>query len=215
MLEHIDWTSFTATMLVLIISITIHEFAHAITSDKLGDDIPRLQGRISLNPIDHLDPMGTFMMAVTAIAHFGVGWGKPVMTNPRKYKNPHRGSTLVSLAGPVSNLLLALVFAGIVRLNYSMHFIADDSLADVFVTKGVVVNCALFFFNLIPVPPLDGFQVFLGFFAEKHAISIRNAIQPLSLILFMVLIFSGVTRYILWPPTYALVEFLTGWTFQR
>ncbi|MCW3060837.1 MAG: protein with metal dependent protease domain [Capsulimonas sp.] len=215
MLEHIDWTKFAATMLVLVIAITIHEFAHAITADKLGDDIPRLQGRISLNPIDHLDPVGSFMMVASNLTGMGIGWGKPVMTNPRKYKNPHRGSTLVSLAGPVSNLLQALIFAGISRLNEHMHFMVDGSLTDILVYEGVMVNCSLFFFNLIPVPPLDGFQVFLGFFAEKHAISIRNAIQPISLILFMVLIFSHVTDYILWPPTYALAGFLTGWTWQR
>src|SRR6185436_8561002 len=115
-LSNFNLQNFILMMATLIIAITIHEFAHAITADKLGDPTPRNQGRISLLPPDHLDPLGTIMMVLSSLTGFGIGWGKPVLTNPGNFKNPKRDQGFVAIAGPISNVLQALAFATILQI---------------------------------------------------------------------------------------------------
>ena len=104
---------------LILFSLVVHEFAHGYTSVKLGDPTPRWQGRLTLNPLAHLDPLGTLMLILTIIRGVGFGWAKPVQINPTYYKNPLRGSMLVACAGPLSNLMLALFFALLFRpLNF-------------------------------------------------------------------------------------------------
>ena len=111
---------FVLTMAALVICITVHEFAHAYSAYRAGDDTPRLQGRISLNPLDHLDPVGTIMMVVSSISGFGIGWGKAVQINPYNFRHPRWDNLRVSLWGPLSNILTAAAVGTIYRF-FSPH----------------------------------------------------------------------------------------------
>lgn len=161
---------------ILIFSLSVHESAHAWMASRLGDQTARMQGRISLNPAVHVDPIGTLLFP--AIAIFGplfglgfgaymIGWAKPVMINTRNFKKIVRDDNLVSIAGPASNLLLALLafvaVAGAVAYNHSqpMGFAGVGPMSTItqIGILAVYINLSLFFFNLLPVPPLDGSHV--------------------------------------------------------
>ena len=159
------------TLPAIIVAITFHEFAHAFVADKLGDDLPRKQGRLTLNPIAHLDPIG-FILLLFA----GFGWGKPVNTNPYNYKRTismKKGSALVSLAGPLMNFILALIFAIIYALLSKLNgqfWTGYNSLG--ITIKSIIrlcytINFGLGIFNLIPLPPLDGSKILVAILPEK------------------------------------------------
>ena len=142
----------------MLIAFTFHEYAHAMVADKLGDKTPRFQGRLTLNPISHIDPIGFI-----AVLLFSFGWAKPVQTNPSAYKNYYKDDLKVSLAGPIANFLIAIAMAVIlgtfVRFAYG---ILPESLAGVLFTMirlAVVINVNIGLFNLIPIPGLDGFSL--------------------------------------------------------
>lgn len=135
-------------LVAILIGITFHEAAHAFVADRLGDPTPRYQGRLTLNPLAHLDPIGTLLIL---IARFG--WGKPVIFNPLALKNPVLGAALISLAGPATNFLIALVFATLIRFNIQP--------VELWVQISFI-NILLGIFNLIPIMPLDGEKVVAG-----------------------------------------------------
>ncbi len=141
----------------LIIAITIHEFAHAVAADRLGDPTPRLQGRITLNPLSHLDPVGTIMLL---LVHFG--WGKPVQFDPFNLRHPRRDAAIISLAGPAANLVLATI------ISILLHFINFINITN-FLTTLVVLNVVLAVFNLLPLHPLDGFKIVGGILPTEYA----------------------------------------------
>lgn len=152
------------SLLVFIPAITIHEYCHAKFADMAGDMTPRSQGRVTLNPLSHLDPLGTIMMVISSIAGFGIGWGKPVMVNVGKMKNPRWDHFVSVVMGPVSNLCLALVFAIYIRVfGISQEalgsYMPGSPIKDffgLFILESLIINLSLFFFNLIPLGPLDG-----------------------------------------------------------
>jgi Zn-dependent protease len=150
--------SLVATLVALLAAITIHEFSHAWVADQLGDSTARYLGRVSLNPLVHLDPVGTVMMVVTAITGYGIGWGKPVPIAPQRLRyGPRLGGGLVALAGPVSNLVLATL------LGLGLRFApALPPFIDLLLNTLVWINLVLAIFNLIPIPPLDGNSILLG-----------------------------------------------------
>lgn len=135
----------------LILAISIHEYAHAVAADRLGDPTPRSQGRLTLDPRSHLDPLGTL-----ALLFLGFGWGRPVMFDPYNLRNPRRDSALIALAGPVSNILLAIVLAILIRLIPDSFFLI--SILPIL----IVMNISLAIFNLVPVFPLDGEKILGG-----------------------------------------------------
>lgn len=144
-------------IIALLIGLTVHEASHAISANKLGDDTARLLGRTSLNPLVHLDTIGTIFLFLA-----GFGWGKPVPVNPSKFKNPIRDEVVVALSGPTSNIVLALFF-GIILRFFSQYF---SNPLNLLITIIVTINLRLAIFNLLPLPPLDGsklLQIFIPF----------------------------------------------------
>ena len=149
---------FIIVFIVLICSIGVHEFAHALTADKLGDPTPRAQGRLTLNPIAHIDLMG-----ILFILFWGFGWGKPVQYDPFNLRKPSRDAALIALAGPIASLSLAIIGAIALRLIPSV-------LVATVISYVVLLNVTLGIFNLVPLYPLDGFQVVAGLLpSEKRA----------------------------------------------
>ncbi len=148
----------------LLVAITVHECAHAWAAQRLGDDTAAIRGRISLNPLVHLDPLGTVMMGITALTGLGIGWGKPVPVAPYRLRyGPRVGHGLVALAGPLSNVLLAVALGLLLRLAVPLAT-ALPWLFDLF-AQVVLFNLVIAFFNLLPIPPLDGYTVLIGLLA--------------------------------------------------
>lgn len=164
--SRLEWLSLLLTLPAVIIAITFHEYAHALAADKLGDDTPRMQGRLNLNPMSHLDPVG-FVLLMFA----GFGWGKPVQINPRNFNrnvNMDKGEAIVSLAGPLMNFIIAIIFAIILAAVYmfaSTTFLSSTvgNIIYILLFELVVINIGLGVFNLIPLPPLDGSKIFMNF----------------------------------------------------
>ncbi len=158
---------------VLIVSVAFHEFGHAIMADRLGDDTPRRQGRVTLNPLAHADPIGTFLLPLISagMGVGGFGWGRPVQWNPARIDRKHRMSTariLVAIAGPLMNVLLAVLVTGIHAILQAKDIVPRGSNVARILDFAVYTNFILFFFNLIPAPPLDGGHVAESLTPYKH-----------------------------------------------
>lgn len=157
--------SLLLTLPGVIIAITFHEFAHAYAAYRLGDDTARMQGRLNLNPLSHIDPVGFILLI---FAH--IGWGKPVQINPRNFDRKYSMSTgeaIVSVAGPVMNFILAIVFTFIyfILIKFAQSFIMTQigAIILIIIQSTIIVNIGLGVFNLIPLPPLDGSKIFRNF----------------------------------------------------
>ena len=173
----------------LLISLTFHELCHAYTSFKLGDSTAKIDGRISLNPLHHIDPYGFL-----AILIIGFGWAKPVMMNPYNFKNYRDGIFFTALAGPLSNLVLAIT--GMLFFNLDLPLFAQEFLG-VFVN----INIILASFNILPIPPLDGYKVFSRILSDKMYFQAEYYERRYGFIILMVLLISGILRTI-WFPVY-------------
>lgn len=189
-------TSFIILLPVRLIAIIGHELGHAWVSTKLGDPTPRREGRLTFNPLAHLDLYGTLLMLLT-----GFGWAKPVMINPMYYKDRKKGTALVSLAGPLSNLIMAIIGMLIYAITIVLH-IKTGMVASVF---KIIANIAYMFiytnlcfmvFNLIPIPPLDGSKV-LGMFLPDRAYYTMLQYERWSMMLIMVLSLTGAFNMII------------------
>lgn len=180
-----------------VMAMTLHEFAHAWTADRLGDNTPRGLGRVTLDPAAHLDPVGTIMFVISYLAGMGIGWAKPVPFDPRNLKDPRRDSVLIALAGPVSNLLQFLVwlaalwvFSTVTR-HYedamSNNVYSTLSLARGMLIEGVALNLLLAAFNMIPLPPLDGHYILQGL-GPPAIEEFYRTIRPFAPFLFIMLV---------------------------
>lgn len=147
-----------------VIAITLHEFGHAAAAVACGDDTPRDRGRLTLNPIDHLDPLGTVILVISAATGMLFGWGKPVMVNPANFRRPWISNIMVSFAGPMMNLLQAAVLALLLRTNV-LHLAVGSPFSELLIIAANL-NIILFLFNMIPVPPLDGASILANILPE-------------------------------------------------
>jgi Zn-dependent protease len=195
-------------LLAFVVSVSVHEFGHAWMADRMGDGIPRAQGRVTLSPLAHIDLVGTIIMPLfAALAPGGfpmIAWGKPVQTNPANYTTrlPRRiGHMFVSLMGPAMNLALALLVS-VVFIVTAKAGVLSAVVAEGLVRYVLALNIALMFFNLLPLPPLDGAAVLAGVLPERLQF-IPRALQRYGMILFFILLLSGVLR-IFMRPAYQL-----------
>lgn len=192
----------------LIIAITFHEFAHAYSADKLGDDTPRMEGRLSLNPLAHLDPVGSLLLLFA-----GFGWGKPVHVNPRNYTRKmsmEKADAIVSLAGPLMNFVLAFIFSLVYGLIYKFaynSFVVTTAGNIVMIVLDIIVsiNIGLGAFNLIPLPPLDGSKIIMPLLPQKAKQFFINN-EQIFYIIFVVIWLTPLSSYIISKP----IEFITS-----
>ncbi|WP_404814505.1 site-2 protease family protein [Clostridium estertheticum] len=168
----------------ILIAFTFHEYAHAIVADRLGDKTPRFQGRLTLNPIAHIDPIGFILILLT-----GFGWAKPVETNPSSYKNYYRDDLKISFAGPFANLIIGFVFAIFTVLFWKLSPVQGTVFTIIIeiLKMTVSINCMLFFLNLVPVPGFDGYHIVRDLF-PKFFYNMSDTFTRYQFLIFLVLI---------------------------
>jgi Zn-dependent protease len=210
--DPIEW--FQNILLLLpgiIIGITIHEWGHAWTAYKLGDPTPKLQGRVSLNPVRHIDPIG-----LIALIFIGFGWGKPVMVNPYAFRRPRRDNLLTDIAGITLNFIVAFAVMGVMRAY--VGYVAGDAYAVSETSFGIIIailqniiwmNLVLMIFNLLPVPPLDGFGIVTEVFNLRGK-PIYQMIYNAGFPILIILILFNVPSLVIRPVISALFEFMYG-----
>lgn len=190
---HVDLTAIVAQIIsvlfVAIVILPLHECAHGLIAVKLGDNTPKWDRRLTLNPLASLDPMGALWLLL-----FGIGWAKPVQVNPRNFKNPKRDMALVALAGPVANLLAALIGA-IIFVPYVIFVLSNHANVITyffyyFLSSYITVNVSLAVFNFIPIPPLDGSRIVAAFLSDK-AMYTYYRYQNIIVMIFFVILLSG------------------------
>jgi Zn-dependent protease len=211
-------------MVVLLLAVSCHEAGHAWTSYKFGDDTAYLLGRVTLNPVAHTDPIGTLLIPIIAFIAGAVGgplgsipligWGKPTPVNPRRWTNYTWGNVSVSIAGVIANLILLSIGFALAKILMTQGFgIADffgrsSNPIAIFVGYLMTLNLALFVFNLLPFPPLDGSKI-LSTFLPVSAEPILNMFEQYGFLILMALIYIGVFRMIITPFFYGLIYLLS------
>lgn len=200
MLRFGDPLGIAITLAAVLIAATFHEFAHALVADRLGDPTPRALGRLSLNPIVHLDLLGTLFFVV-----FGFGWARPVPVNPRYFADPRRGMLQVALAGPLANVTVAFAVGALVKLP---DLPGGPLVAEALSTL-IWINGVLAIFNLIPIPPLDGSRILESLLAGRQALT-YSRLQPYGTLLLLVLLYSGVVGRVMLPAVRWLYQASTG-----
>jgi Zn-dependent protease len=197
-------------VVVLIMSVVVHEFSHGYAAYLLGDNTARSSGRLTLNPIKHLDPFGSVVLPLLLVlmnAGFVIGWAKPVPYNPNNLKDQKRGTFIVAIAGILANLLIAIIFGLIIRFGPSLFGIPLGSPFYKITTIIVILNLVLCLFNLIPIPPLDGSKVLFSFLPARFR-HIENFLEQWGmfvLLFFIIFLWSRVA-----PLIYIAYSLITG-----
>jgi Zn-dependent protease len=188
-------------LLAIVVVLTIHEFSHALTADYLGDPTARLKGRMSLNPLVHLDAIGAL-----AFVLFGFGWAKPVPVDPYNLHDPKRDGMLISLAGPASNLLTALVLSAILRFSWLNFLPGVSDILVSFFFQVLYVSVILAVFNLIPIHPLDGGKILVGLLPDNKAEEVDSFLHRYGMFILLGLLITGSFSSIIVP----VVGFILG-----
>lgn len=192
----------------VLIAITVHEYAHGFVAYYYGDPTAKLAGRLTLNPIAHLDPIGTLMLII-----FRIGWAKPVPINYGNLRNPKKDMIKVSLAGPLSNVLIALLFVFLYKLNnILLNNVIFNNITHmpnimitfirgwiIFLQTGILINFILALFNLIPIPPLDGHHILLGILPPHWARKYAQINNTYGMVILLLLILSGFIGKVIFP----------------
>ncbi|HHY62883.1 MAG: site-2 protease family protein [Bacillota bacterium] len=189
--------SMLITLPILLFSLSVHEYAHARVAYRLGDNTPRWQGRLTLNPLAHMDPVGLLVLVVTG----RFGWAKPVVVNPNNFENRDAGMVMVSLAGPGSNLVLAIALATLFKAVSGPYGIPANAFARYLalaLNQGVWINLGLAVFNLLPVPPLDGSKILAALLKGKGA-RLYYTLEKYSYIVLLLFIATPLASWILSP----------------
>lgn len=193
-----DPTGLVYRLIALLIAATIHEFAHAWMANHLGDPTPRYQGRLSLNPIVHLDLVGSLLLLLV-----GFGWAKPVQVNPRNFEDPRKGMLLVAAAGPLANITMMFLIGLLPQFGLISFSGAAGDLLEVVLR----INAVLAVFNLIPIPPLDGSRILAGLLPPAQAMAYERVQQYGPLLLLLVLfVMPGLLGQVIGPP----IDWLTA-----
>ena len=192
----------------VLIALTFHEFSHAYIAYKLGDSTAKDMGRLTLNPLKHLDLMGTIMVFIIRI-----GWAKPVPVNPMNFKNPRKDLLWVSLAGPLSNILLAFVFGQFCKIlgvtNLDLTDFSLSSIIGFMCYYGMIINLMLAFFNIMPIPPLDGSKILAGILPPQLLPIYEKFMQFGHFILLGLIVLNAVTNIRVFSYIYFLVDLFT------
>lgn len=196
-------TTIIANIPALLVGFAFHEYAHAWVADRLGDPTPRSQGRLTLNPFVHLDIFGTLMAVL-----YSFGWAKPVMTQPHYFKgNKERGRVLVSVAGPLANLLVA--FIAMLLWILTLAFLKDSSwtgtISTIFMSL-VIMNLGLGVFNILPIPPLDGFSILRGVVPGRYS-KVLDTLETYGMFILVIILFTNFLGVILRPAVAGLYAF--------
>ncbi|MHB1000587.1 MAG: site-2 protease family protein [Armatimonadota bacterium] len=200
---------FVTMAVAFLVALTVHEYAHARAALAAGDDTAKQAGRISLNPIDHLDPLGTIMFAFMLLNGFGIAWGKPVPVNPMRFKSPRWDNLKVSIWGPASNLITAVAFGIIFRIVDPHIPYTYDTYRNL-LAMIIMFNLMLAFFNMIPVPPLDGSHVLSSLLPVDKARRFDIAMGKYGMLILLAILFTGIVGRIIGPPVEFLFVLITG-----
>lgn len=196
-----DFSSMIYTVPALLIAITIHEYAHALTADAMGDPTPRYLGRLTFNPLAHLDILGAIMLAL-----FHFGWAKPVAINPNNFRNRREGMIKVSLAGPAANLFLCFLAAFIMLLMRKLNILTPG--VNEFLSWTQLYNVWFAFFNLLPIPPMDGSRLLNEFLPPSAAYKYNSIVGRYGFYILIALVASGLIGYIVAPFAAAYMSFV-------
>ena len=190
----------------VLFSIILHEIAHGVVANHFGDDTAKRAGRLTLNPIPHIDPLGSVVLPLALSimgSPFVFGWAKPVPVSFRNLRNPKRDMVAVAVAGPITNIFLALVSASVARIGSAM---GSDWLTAMAIV-GVQVNVVLAVFNLVPILPLDGGRVLFGLLPREPALAFAR-LEPYGMLIVMALLFTGTLGAVLGPVTMFMIRTL-------
>lgn len=201
-------------LIPVLFAITVHEVAHGWVASKFGDKTAKILGRLSLNPLKHIDLIGTILLPGLLImthAGFVFGWAKPVPVNHFNLNNPRRDMAFVAAAGPLSNLIMALIWAAGLKLGVYLTQIQNP--AGVWLTysgqAGMLINIWLMVLNLIPIPPLDGSRVVASLLSAKAA-QLYNRVEPFGFVILLVLLFTNILTAAIGPPAEAIFSTMLG-----
>jgi Zn-dependent protease len=201
------WPALIAAAIFLLLGFPVHEFSHALVADRLGDRTARFMGRLTLNPLVHFDAMGGTVLVISAVFFsFVVGWAKPTPVNPSNLQGGRRGEAWVALAGPASNLIMATIFAIPIRVLVATQTPVPSVVALV-LSNLVWFNVFLFMFNLLPIPPLDGYKVLTGLVDARTAFRLRQLEQYGFVLILFIFVFGA---RILLPIGNGIYGFLVG-----